>query len=308
MKQKRSTVPATKWVAFALILILTRNVTRAWTTPITTRRALQTKHSYFRSHGSFQTRPVFVHRLDNTPFNHGDFSSEAFTSAAATAIKLSCPLLGIKSIGVDYGLVRTGVAVTVGFQPRPLQTIVETNATNVAIAIVSLCQTHKPTNIVVGWPLHKNGTEAAQTKKTRKFVEELTKQVWRELGEETNVVVWDERYTSKEATARLQSTQRLRGTLDAESACIILESFYSEGGMKTPLSRPKVLVPDGVRRSCLATYEENSRLQKAAQDTALRQRADRIQRRREAIAQSKELDIFPALDVGKKKRKKRKRR
>jgi hypothetical protein len=38
--------------------------------------------------------------------------------AAASLTQDSCRLLGVKSVGVDYGLSRTGIAVTVGFEVR----------------------------------------------------------------------------------------------------------------------------------------------------------------------------------------------
>jgi len=34
------------------------------------------------------------------------------------------PLLGVKSISVDYGLVRTGITVTIGYNPKGLDMIV----------------------------------------------------------------------------------------------------------------------------------------------------------------------------------------
>jgi hypothetical protein len=38
--------------------------------------------------------------------------------AAASLTQDSCRLLGVKSVGVDYGLSRTGIAATVGFEVR----------------------------------------------------------------------------------------------------------------------------------------------------------------------------------------------
>jgi hypothetical protein len=42
----------------------------------------------------------------------------ALIDAAASLTQDSCRLLGMKSVGVDYGLSRTGIAVTVGFEVR----------------------------------------------------------------------------------------------------------------------------------------------------------------------------------------------
>ena len=212
--------------------------------------------------------------------------------AFAQQMKKKNPLLGIKSIGVDYGLVRTGIAVTIGYTPQALEVIVtdhplvlpqvqqkynnETLATRtrpkpstsmsfwdknekwdkdekteeeeeeerlekqrseVATRVVELARREKVDRIVVGLPLHKNGTEADQTKLTRKFAyDHLAKLSLRILGPDVPIFLWDERYTSKEAAARIRSRASdnggnsgdLYGCLDAESAIIILEHYYEE--------------------------------------------------------------------------------
>ncbi|OEU13726.1 ribonuclease H-like protein, partial [Fragilariopsis cylindrus CCMP1102] len=150
-------------------------------------------------------------------------------------------LLGIKSIGVDYGLVRTGIAVTIGFTPQALEVIeeerLEKQRSEVATRVVELARREKVDRIVVGLPLHKNGTEADQTKLTRKFAyDHLAKLSLRILGPDVPIFLWDERYTSKEAAARIRSRASdnggnsgdLYGCLDAESAIIILEHYYEE--------------------------------------------------------------------------------
>jgi hypothetical protein len=45
-----------------------------------------------------------------------DHQPSALIDAAASLTQESCRLLGTKSLGVDYGLARTGIAVTVGFE------------------------------------------------------------------------------------------------------------------------------------------------------------------------------------------------
>lgn len=92
--------------------------------------------------------------------------------------------------------------------------------------------------IVVGLPLHKNGTEAAQTTLARKFAcDHLATVALRSLGPEVSVYMCDERYTSKEAAARIRTqsfnggksnNNDLYGLLDTESAKIILEQYYDD--------------------------------------------------------------------------------
>jgi RNase H-fold protein (predicted Holliday junction resolvase) len=125
--------------------------------------------------------------------------------AAAAVTQESCQLLSIKSVGVDYGLVRTGVAVTVGYDPKPLAILTDLNATRVSQQVVRYCRSEQASRVIVGLPLHKNGTVAEQTNLTLNFSQELAKHVLRELGPGVPVLLWDERYTSKEAAARAHS-------------------------------------------------------------------------------------------------------
>eukprot|EP00531_Pseudo-nitzschia_arenysensis_P010420 CAMPEP_0116119664 /NCGR_PEP_ID=MMETSP0329-20121206/2764_1 /TAXON_ID=697910 /ORGANISM="Pseudo-nitzschia arenysensis, Strain B593" /LENGTH=412 /DNA_ID=CAMNT_0003613385 /DNA_START=120 /DNA_END=1355 /DNA_ORIENTATION=- len=173
------------------------------------------------------------------------------------------PLLGVKSIGVDYGLVRTGVAVTIGYNPEALDVIVtdhpllredeaegmlvadiekeeekrlEVQRARVTERVIELASRENADRIVVGLPLHKNGTEAPQSQLTRKFARNhLAIAALRNLGPGVSIYMCDERYTSKEAAARIRSNQPSRnnnddlyGLLDAESAKIILEQYYDD--------------------------------------------------------------------------------
>jgi len=110
----------------------------------------------------------------------------------------------------------------------------------VAERVVEWASRENVDRIVVGLPLYKNGTEAPQTALTRKFAcDHLAIAALRVLGPGVSVYMCDERYTSKEAAARIRSSQTspnsrgnnnddLYGLLDAESAKIILEQHYAD--------------------------------------------------------------------------------
>ena len=170
------------------------------------------------------------------------------------------PLLGVKSIGVDYGLVRTGVAVTIGYNPEALDVIVtdhpllfddekegmleedvekeeerrlDVQRAKVTERVIEIASRENADRIVVGLPLHKNGTEAPQSLLARKFARDhLVIAALRNLGPGVSIYMCDERYTSKEAAARIRTSQNnndnLYGLLDAESAKIILEQYYDD--------------------------------------------------------------------------------
>ena len=94
---------------------------------------------------------------NNRPIEQGmnrEEWNEILLDAAASLTQESCSLLGVKSIGVDYGVVRTGVAVTVGYDPKPLAILADLNTTQVCQQVVRTCQSERANQVVVGLPLH----------------------------------------------------------------------------------------------------------------------------------------------------------
>ncbi|KAG7355943.1 Holliday junction resolvase [Nitzschia inconspicua] len=288
----------------------------------------------------------------------GDLS-RAIEDAAANFVQESCPLLGVKSIGVDYGLVRTGIAVTVGYNPKPLDILVwepsstsekqkdrldddgeddsqpplsrpvrngnnrrnndngkeeqpiPGNTTQIAFQVVEIAKREQASQIIVGLPLHKNGTEAEQTNLTRVFAAELAMVVLQQLGPNIPVYLWDERYTSKEAAARAHSkdpTRFLYGTLDAEAACIILEHFYNDNGKGAEL----VVVQDqDMVQACIEQWEQRMKMEEERLLQEETMRNERLQRRKEAIRRDQMMMTMQQEEndhCTNKKKKKRKRK
>ena len=229
---------------------------------------------------------------------------------AASSVTLEqCRLLGAKSIGVDYGLVRTGVAVTVGYDPKPLAILSGLNNTQVSYEILQFARTEQALRIIVGLPLHKNGTVAEQTNVTLVFAKELARVILTELGPNVPVELWDERYTSKEAAARAHAqdpNRFLYGSLDAEAACIILEHYYNDNG------QGRILVPldNSIRAECLEKYDTKQSLELQRRLNATLEREERIQRRKDTIAQMQRLEAErgEGIRATKKKKKKKKRK
>ena len=155
----------------------------------------------------------------------------------------------LRSIGVDYGTVRTGIAITnSGYSPRPLTIRKELNTTELSRAIVNYVLAEQATNIVLGLPLHKNGTASEQSSITRSFGQFLLQEVQQRFGSSIDVMLWDERYTSKEAAARIAaevmarnhripSASELSGEINADDACIILEDYYKDTVCKSRCGR-----------------------------------------------------------------------
>ena len=219
-------------------------------------------------------------------------------------------LIGTKSLGVDYGTIRTGVAVTVGYAPIPLTILDSHNSTELAMDVVKLSQSEKATQIVIGLPLHKNGTISDQANIVKTFAEIVACAVHKKLGPNSTVVyLFDERYSSKEAMARILSKAPSKDhnkqfLIDADSACIILEHFYAENGVGKQL----VTVPDHLRQECDDIWLGQDRINKEKQQKIIDDRMNALNARREMIKRVQMETSTTSTSRKKKKNKKKKRK
>ncbi len=240
--------------------------------------------------------------------------SENILTAAAELTTTTSSLLGVKSIGVDYGLVRTGLAVTVGYEPEPLAIVSDLNNTQLSQKIVKLAESEKASQIILGLPFHKNGTEAEQTIITREFASHLSCAVYAHFGpDKMPIYLWDERYTSKEAAARLRSVNpraNLYKELDAEAACIILEYYYEDNGQGA--QRVDLPEDDNIRETIYQAWEmkKKEEIQRLRKLTEIRMNPHAS--RKAMIERAKLLDEKLAQEnsgaPNKKKKKKKKKR
>ena len=253
------------------------------------------------------------HPNEKEPATANDATSDEdmLLTAAAAITQETCELLGVKSLGVDYGTVRTGVAVTVGYSPKPLAILSDLNSTEACDQIIQMAKSEQVDQIIVGLPFHKNGTVAEQTNLTRVFAEELSQSVVRNLGPGVPVFYFDERYTSKEAAARLRSkdpSQQLYGMLDADAACIILENYYTDNGV----GAEQVHVPADLIEKYTAVYRQQQAQEESRQQAIIDERDEKLRRRREAIERDRQMELEQRQAGGggnaKKKKKKKKKR
>ena len=120
----------------------------------------------------------------------------------------------------DYGLRRVGVAVgnTHTKAGQPLKTIAALNVAVLFQEIQGLVKEWQPQELVVGRPVHPDGTEHEMTAKATRFGNQLH-------GRLNLPVAWvDERYTS----VILEGDHQMRDNLDAHSAALILEQYFAE--------------------------------------------------------------------------------
>ena len=153
-----------------------------------------------------------------------EFFSQGFTTHQQSETPLSNGVIlafdfGTKRIGVAIGNTALGVA-------NPLVTI-DTEVTEQRFAkIATLIDTWQPVLLVVGLPLHSDGTVHELTRLSQRFARRL------EGRFKIKVIMKDERYTSEIASASLNAAGifgiKQKPLLDQFSAQQILQSFFDE--------------------------------------------------------------------------------
>jgi len=128
-------------------------------------------------------------------------------------------------LAIDYGLKRTGIAVT-----DPLQ-IIASGLTTVETGtlmdfLIRYCHTENVERFVVGLPLYPDGNPAQIAPQVDAFVEKMKKQF-----PDIPVARQDERYTSIEAKSIIlqsgikKQKRRDKALVDKVAAAIILEQY-----------------------------------------------------------------------------------
>jgi len=127
----------------------------------------------------------------------------------------------------DYGTRRVGVAVgnSITKAGQALKTIAAPSGDLLFQEIGKLLKEWQPDHLVVGRPVHPDGSPHEMTAKAVRFGNQLH-------GRFQLPVSWvDERYTS----AVLEGSSEMHDNLDAHSAALILEQYFAEHSVK-PLS------------------------------------------------------------------------
>ena len=128
-----------------------------------------------------------------------------------------------RMLGIDWGLRRIGVAVS-----DPMRQFVfvrdvvmlPRGAQNHAQLVAEIARDENVVGIVVGLPLHADGTDSDTTKMVRSFVSELTAET------DLPICVIEENLTSSAAQENMGRVRvrELKEKLDSESARVILEN------------------------------------------------------------------------------------
>ena len=122
----------------------------------------------------------------------------------------------MRLLALDYGVVRTGVAVSdeTGTLASPLTVVARAGSDAGLDEIERLVSDHGVARVVVGLPVSLDGREHGQAREVRSFVARLAARL------DVPVVLYDERFTTTIARRRGGA-----GALDARAAAALLEDY-----------------------------------------------------------------------------------
>ncbi len=136
----------------------------------------------------------------------------------------------MRILGIDYGEARVGVAITDGLNitAQGLETIQRNGSDKVVLRrLDEILANYEVDTIVVGMPLHMNGTVSERAKITQEFVHKL-KCKYNQLKIETI----DERLTTVEAHKTMNflevNKNKKKNIVDTISATYILETYLNK--------------------------------------------------------------------------------
>ena len=129
-------------------------------------------------------------------------------------------------LGFDYGVKRIGVAVgqTATHQASALQTLTSRHNKPDWDAISGLIDEWRPDALIVGHPVHMDGSAQPMTRAAEKFARQLTGRY------HLPVHLVEERLTSDaaESDLRQQKPGYSAGDIDMQAACIILQDWLAQ--------------------------------------------------------------------------------
>ncbi|MFK5921721.1 MAG: Holliday junction resolvase RuvX [Verrucomicrobiota bacterium] len=132
-----------------------------------------------------------------------------------------------RALGIDYGTVRIGVAVSddLGMLAHPHETVAGENEDAAVARLAEIVSERKTEVVVLGLPLNMDGSEGPAVKKVRKFLGKLRKL----LPEKVTIVEEDERLTTVAASEKLseagKSDKDQRDSIDQAAAVEILQGY-----------------------------------------------------------------------------------
>ena len=135
-----------------------------------------------------------------------------------------------KLIGVDYGSVRIGIAMSDELGMMAFGKMVIKNDATLFNSFLKIIQSENISSIILGYPMNLKNEKTAQTLEVEKFEEKL-KQFLSANNLNIDVIRWDERFTSKMAQESMiasgmkKKKRQEKSNLDIISATLMLQSY-----------------------------------------------------------------------------------
>lgn len=136
----------------------------------------------------------------------------------------------MRILGIDYGDVRTGIAITdsLGITAQGLETINNNNSDKVLLKrLEELINQYEVETIVIGMPLNLKGEKTVRAEKTEKFIHKL-KCKFNKIA----IEIVDERLTTVQAHKTMNlldiDKRKKKNIVDTISAVYILETYLGK--------------------------------------------------------------------------------
>jgi len=144
-----------------------------------------------------------------------------------------------RTLALDVGDRRIGIAITdaLGITAQPLFTLRRTSLRADLKAVARFIRQHKVEVVLIGNPLHADGSPSPQSEKSQTFAAQLHEFLVPTQPELIFHLV-DERLTTRDAHALLDESKKIFNkssrltrteTIDQVAAVLLLESFLSAG-------------------------------------------------------------------------------
>ena len=133
-----------------------------------------------------------------------------------------------RTIGLDYGEARTGVAVSdlLGITAQGVTSISHKSDKELLEKLKTIMDEYKPIKLVIGMPLNMNATSGERVRKTKRFIHKLKEQF------EIEVETIDERLTTvashRTMTELGMSKDKKKNVVDMMSAVFILQIYLDK--------------------------------------------------------------------------------
>ena len=135
-----------------------------------------------------------------------------------------------RKLGIDYGLARTGLAITdeLGITAQGLETVTSNGNDKIILKrIDEIMQQYEIDTFVIGNPLNMDGTQSQRCEETEKFIHKLKSRF-----NKIQIVQIDERLTSVEAHRTMNylelNNRKKKSIVDTLAAVYILEGYINK--------------------------------------------------------------------------------